>query len=438
MEGGAEIAEDFGGLFGHVVLFHGVGFHVVEFLRSPGGVVDDLPVAAAEGLDGEAAVGGSTFTPNEVVVALGKLFGDAGEDRFQADAFHDLGDWEPGDVADGGGDVHADGGGGEVGSGLDLAGPAGGEGDAEAAFIHVLLLAAPWAVVGFVFEDAAVVTGEDDEGVVGKVQLVQGVEDLADAVVHVLDEGDEFGPDVGHAWLAGFDFFDPVGRWLNGVVRGVVSEIEEEGGVFRAAGGDVIHGPLGEEVGCMALGVDDVAVVAHEVVAVAEVGPVIVHHVAEEAVEVVEPPVERGVGRFQAEVPLADDGAVVAGGLEVGRNHDGIVGEVAPGVFGPVADDAGDAHAVGVAAGEECGAGGGADGAVGEEVVHGRAFGEKPVNGGRPDVRGAEGGVVAATEVIGEDDDDVGARVGGRGGFGDEQGHREGEDGDEGLEQTHP
>ena len=96
-------------------------------------------------------------------------------------------------------------------------------------------------------------------------------------------------------------------------MRGVVREIEEErplrgGGPFA----QVRDRPFGEQVGGVAGRVDRVAIEPHQVVTVPPVRRVALHHVAEETMEVVEAAVIGHVGGDEAEVPLADDGGVVA------------------------------------------------------------------------------------------------------------------------------
>ena len=160
----------------------------------------------------------------------------------------------------------------------------------------------------------------------------------------------------------------------------------------------------------MAFGVDGFGVEAHEVLAVAQVGGVAVHHVAEEAVEVVEAAFVGGIGGFETEVPFADDGGVVAGFFQFGGEGGNVGVEVAPGVFGLGADDAGDADGVGVAAGEEGGTGGRADGAVGAHGGEEHAVAADAIDVGGLDIGGLVGGDVAVAVVVGEDEEEVGGR----------------------------
>ena len=107
-------------------------------------------------------------------------------------------------------------------------------------------------------------------------------------------------------------------------------------------------------------------------------------------------------------MPFADERGVVTGGFEQLRQQRGVAGKIAPGVIGRfLADDAGHADAVRVTAGEQRGARRRADATVGEKIVEGHAFVEQPVDVRRANVFGAEGAVIAAAEVIGEDDEEI-------------------------------
>ncbi len=107
-------------------------------------------------------------------------------------------------------------------------------------------------------------------------------------------------------------------------------------------------------------------------------------------------------------MPFADEGGVVAGFFELVREGgDGGI-EVSPGVLGIGADDTGDADAVRVFSGQESGAGGGADGAVGPHAGEKHAFGGEAVDVRCPAVRLVVGGDITVTVVIGEDDEEIG------------------------------
>ena len=162
-------------------------------------------------------------------------------------------------------------------------------------------------------QGASVVGGKDDEGVLCDAQFLYGVKELADLVVHVLDEGDVGGALLVELRLAFLHFLQPIFRWLDGKMRRVVGEVEEEGFLF--VGGlflYVFDAPSGEHFGGVALGFDLLLVATHPVYSAAEVGPVVVHHVGQKAVKEIESSVVGYVGRLEAKMPLAYHSGVVA------------------------------------------------------------------------------------------------------------------------------
>ena len=112
----------------------------------------------------------------------------------------------------------------------------------------------------------------------------------------------------------------------------------------------------------------------------------------------------RPVGRAVTEVPLAKvPGAVASTGERVGE------GPLVGAQQRPTADGVPNAGAIAVVAGEKAGAGGGAGGA---DVVVGEAHGllVEAIEAGRADCIVAVAAQVAVALVVGEDEDDVGAR----------------------------
>jgi hypothetical protein len=144
-------------------------------------------------------------------------------------------------------------------------------------------------------------------------RLLYGVEELTDFVVHVLDEGDVGGALFVEPGFALLHFLQPILRWLDRKVGGVVGEVEEEGFLFV---GRlllyVVDAPSGEYLGGVALGVYLILVATHPVDSAAEVGPVIVHHVGKKAVKEIEAAIVGYVGRLEAKMPLAYHSSVVA------------------------------------------------------------------------------------------------------------------------------
>ena len=134
-------------------------------------------------------------------------------------------------------------------AGLRDAGPLNEEGDADAAEILGALAVAEGVVGGDVVDDlTAVVAEEDHDGVVGKAVFLDRIEDLADAVVEMLDE-------AGVGWvavalLAAIDllvFRDLVLLGLDRGVDGVVAEVQEER--FVLVLGDKLAGEVAETFG---------------------------------------------------------------------------------------------------------------------------------------------------------------------------------------------
>ena len=332
------------GVFDHVVevalAVEAMGLGAGGDCGAPGG---------EEGASGP--VGGLIFEERgEVATVEGFVAdtGDAGEGeqgREEVDGAGDLGDgaalgelgW-PGDVADG----------------------------ADAAFIGGAFFA--FHAAGPAVGVGAVVGEVDDDGVVGEVVLFEACEDAADIAVLVFQHG------VGAAGLFG-DFLGGLGGGLGdgfvfeagpvrfgggpGGVGGGEGDVAEEGLVFAAV--DEVEGAVGADVNDVAFGADHFAVVFEGGV---EVFAPMAGGVAEVFVEATGHGV---VGPLGAVVPFAEGAGGVTGGFEgVGE---GFFIEIEAFLAG---GDAFDAAARVVAAGEEFGAGGGADGAD-EEAVEGDA-----------------------------------------------------------------
>ncbi len=83
-------------------------------------------------------------------------------------------------------------------------------------------------------------------------------------------------------------------------MRCVVSEVKEERILFVGSLLlDVVDGPSREHFGGMALGLDRFFVASHPVDAPPQVGPIVVHHVGEKAVEEIEASIIWDVGRLE-------------------------------------------------------------------------------------------------------------------------------------------
>ena len=318
--------------------------------------------------------------------------------------------------------------------------PANEERRAEAFLVHEALVEP-----AMIAEEEALIGVVDDDGVVGDFVFVEVIEDAADVVIDGLNAA-EIILDV-----------DLIGPFAQGVAfqagRGIHLEIR-----FGAVLADAHAGALGGAGAAFVLVVEVIGlgdfdvfeevlvlgggrpfavgrlVVAHQekgLVAVALLQPVegevtdkvgavagvflagavhfdedgiVVETLAGEDFPVVE------AGRVGDEVPLADDGGLVAGGLEV-------FGDVWGGGVNLIVEGF-DAGEVGVEAGEDDAAARGADG-IGDEAVGeaGAALGDAVDVRGLVDLAavGADG---VGSVIVGHDEDDVGALLRGLGGEG--------------------
>jgi hypothetical protein len=233
-------------------------------------------------------------------------------------------------------------------------------GFAEGGFAGVMAVGDPGAVIG----------GEENEGMIGDLGGIQGIEDFADGPI-------EFHHDVAVEAGAGF-ILEPVTAEERHV-RHRVREIEEEGLILVAV--DEIDGafrePGGEEG--LVVGVTrSMVTFAIDPVLEGELAPVFrvfgmeLPHVigVHDAAGFSEAARRRAGFRLVADVPFAEDSGGIALGLEYFAER-GEVGFQAAGVWGMGAEDAG---AAGVTAGEEGGARSGADGLGDVEIVETRAF----------------------------------------------------------------
>ena len=201
-------------------------------------------------------------------------------------------------------------------AGLDFAGPNGASRHFQATLVHVLFAAAMIAVGAGDADLSAVVAAENGQRVFVLPVLLERVDDATDTVVHVLDECHQPGALVTDAWFARLHLFEPILRRLNRRVWCVVSEVHEERGFFALAAVHMVDAPLGNQVGGVAGRVDLTAVFAEIIDTVPTVLVVVVDHVAEETLEMIETAPVRCVWLLKAKVPFADDGRMITGSLE--------------------------------------------------------------------------------------------------------------------------
>ena len=79
---------------------------------------------------------------------------------------------------------------------------------------------------------------------------------------------------------------------------------------------DEVGGPAGEEIRRVTFGVDFLAIQMHVIDAVAAMVVIVVHHVAQESVEVIESAIVGEVRRFETEMPFSDHVGMVAVDLQ--------------------------------------------------------------------------------------------------------------------------
>jgi hypothetical protein len=400
LAGALVVAADFGG--GGGVVFRGIeptaeiggavgGFREVDV----GGeakfgvqVADVFPVGGAHAagrVDVERAVGA---VGGEHAVAM--VGGLAAEDRNEGAAVESGGRGAAGEIDEGGQNIHP--GDHRVGAGAGAypIGPDGDQRGADAGVVEVPLAEGPLG---------AVVAGVEENGVGGAEDLAGGVEDGAELGVHVVDGGV-----VTRAGVAGLGGID-VGRG-NRKAGGIVGR-----GILRPR--DVR--PIGADDEAERLGAGAGAEPSDRV----GDGDVVVEGVVREVVEAV-------VGGVFVVGDFAEGDDLVAERLEVG----GEFLEVGAG-FGVVGLGA---VARGHEAGEERGATRGATRRGDEGAVEHEAGGGDALHVGRVDVFGAVDGGIEEAVVVGEEEDEIGARGGGGmcGGVGATEGEEQREQTEEG------
>ena len=370
-DGDGEAVELVGGEFVVFVEFlHGAIGGAVDGISGRGGVeVGECVVDVGESFGADAAFVGLVVVP--VVFGEGVLAGCCRgilEDGGEALALESVQRFEAGQFEEGGGDVDgADYAVGD-GAGFDAFGPADDEGGADAVVADRGLAAR---------EGAAVVGHEEDDGVIGHAL---GFQQSHDATYVEIESSDlvvvhgQIAADVGHVWEVGRYEGVVTGVWLvDGVLLvGAVGigggEPEEEGFLF----GPVLDGGQPMAVaGRVAAFLDDVELVL-------DVG---------------------------SEVPFAE------GGREVARIFEGFGEECL--VAGERQVEFAGSGCMGVASGEDAAAAGAA-GAAGEEgAVESHSFGGEAIDIGCLYGFVAIGATVIPGHIVGDDDDEVGAVVGG-------------------------
>lgn len=399
--GGGKVVR-FGEVFGEVEEFEAV------FL--PG--FDEFEVAEAKG--GLRVTVDGVVEDEEGIVALDVPLALVVEDGEDAAAIDILRKWlaVTGELCERGEDVES--GDGDAGEGVvrDV-GSDDGEGDADAAFVHGAFAIAEWVVAGErgvgCFGDgvaSAVVGEEEDVGVVGEVELLDLVEDLADGPIDIIGHGGEFGHTVSLAGFPGLGFFECLLVVEDVEVDGVVGDLEEEGclagGLFphEADGlvGDVVH-----ELGVVFGGGAPGAFAAAGTIAGVAVGGVVALVLRSDLVEAV--------------VPLSEVGGLVAG---VGRFEHAWDVELLAVLCGPGASVFLVEVARGGLAGLDAASCGAAEGRGGVALGEAHAHGHEAFDVGRLEVIALGLGVLRVHQrrgadpalVVGENKDEAGGRLG--------------------------
>ena len=93
------------------------------------------------------------------------------------------------------------------------------------------------------------------------VELLDGIKKFTDLVVHVFHEGDVGGALDAELGFAFLHFIQPIFRWLDREMRGIVGEVQKEWLVFIGRLFlHIINGPLRENFRRMPLGLDDLLI----------------------------------------------------------------------------------------------------------------------------------------------------------------------------------
>ena len=135
-------------------------------------------------------------------------------------------------------------------------------------------------------------------------------------MIHVLDQRHQLGTFVADARFAGLHFFKPILRRLDRCMWCVIGEVHKERAVFALAIIDVVDTPFGNQVGRVAGRIDLKAVLSEIIDTVPTMLVIVVDHVAEETLEMIETAIVRYVRFLKAKVPFTDKRSVITSPLE--------------------------------------------------------------------------------------------------------------------------
>ena len=142
-------------------------------------------------------------------------------------------------------------------------------------------------------------------------------------------------------------------RRLYGEMRRIVSQVEEERLLVVHPFFQVLQSPVGEQISGMTFGINRFLVESHPVHPSPQVSPVVVHHIPQEAFKVVKSSVVGGIGGIETQVPLSDNGCVIASFVQRGRDQHCLRIEVAPAIVFKLSDDSRNPHHIRIPAGEQ-------------------------------------------------------------------------------------
>ena len=314
-------------------------------------------------------------------------------------------------------------------AGREVAGPAPERGGAGAAEPRGAFLGAHTGVENFCAGRGAVVVHVNDERVAGEVLGVEECEQATDVFVDVVDHAEEMSDGLGVG--AGADFALVEGGVLGaggvGRVRGVGRDTGEERTIGFLGRFDPARGLGKKDIGAEAGGFRERAVVADDGIEVGVAGDIAAGAgigLADAAAAVDEDLVEAAgaglIGGFVAEMPFPKNAGGVTGGFQDLSEGGGVESEALA-----FEDGVGDAVFEFVTAGEERGASGRASGAD-VEIGEAHALSAESVEVGRLEDGISVSGKIAVALIVGDDEENVGARGGGRGGGECGEGEKEG------------
>ena len=272
----------------------------------------------------------------------------------------------------------------------------------------MLLAAPPRAVIRLVGQHPAIIRVEEHQRLFRQTQAIQRPQHFPHPFIQMLNQRHQSGPFVRQSRFPLLHPRQPLWRWLDRVVRGVISQVEEEWLARFGPFLQILTSPIGKYIRRVPLGINHLLVAAQEIVTVPQMRPIIVHHVPQETVEEIKPALGGGVWRMDAEMPFPYERRVVPRRFEQFRQQHRIPGQVSPRITRAfLADHPRHADQIRVAPRQQSGPARRTNATIGEEVVKRDPFPEQPVHVRGSNVSRSKSAVVTPALVIGKDDQDV-------------------------------